>query len=80
VLPHPPPLPKPNALRYDPREYRRLWANQRLQQQADNAAERHLEQVKAAAAGQGKYPSVRDTERLLSTRLQAAKEQGKLTD
>lgn len=80
VLPAPAAVPKPNALRYDPREYRRLWANQHLQRQADNAVEHHLDQVKAAAAGQGEYPSVRDTEALFRNCLLEQKAKGKLSD
>jgi hypothetical protein len=44
------------------------------------AVEHHLDQVKAAAAGQGEYPSVRDTEALFRNRLLEQKAKGKLSD
>jgi hypothetical protein len=45
ALPPPPPpqAPPPNRLRYDPREYRRLWHAEKLRTQTENAARADIE-------------------------------------
>ncbi len=60
-LPPPPQAPRPNGLRYDPREYRRLWHSERLRKQADNAA----------TAGREPSHPPRDTEASVPTHLRA---------
>ena len=42
-LPPPPQAPRPNSLRYDPREYRRLWHAEKLRTQTENAAKASIE-------------------------------------
>jgi hypothetical protein len=42
-LPPPPHPPRPNGLRYDPREYRRLWHAEKLRTQTENAAKAGIE-------------------------------------
>ncbi len=42
-LPLAPQAPRPNGLRYDPREYRRLWYADKLRTQTENAAKASTE-------------------------------------
>ena len=45
-LPLPPQAPRPNGLRYDPREYRRLWHAEKLRMQTENAAKAGMEPLR----------------------------------
>lgn len=68
TLPEQKPVPKPNALRYDPREYMRLWNINQLRQSDQNAVTHFADQIAAAKAGKAEYPSARDTARMLRDR------------
>ena len=66
-LPLPPQAPRPNGLRYDPREYRRLWHAEALQNRQANAA----------------LPRQRDTQQVVAEKLAALavpQTKGRLSD